>query len=81
MNVNVDDIGGNVSILVDRLKAGHEIVLEENGVQLARVIPIEPSLQQYGRFGAMNGDIELADDFDGALPKDIADAFGMLDIE
>lgn len=79
MQINVQEIGGNVSLLVDPLKAGNEVILEDNGIEFARVIPITQNQKKYGRFGAMKGEIVLADDFDGPLPDDLAEAFGMID--
>ena len=77
MHTDIYDI--SLSELVEQVKAGHEIVLKENGTVFAKIIPATASSNQYGRFGAMRGEIELEDDFDGPLPDDIATAFGVVD--
>jgi len=77
MHTDIHDI--SLSELVEQVKAGHEIVLKENGTVFAKIIPATASSNQFRRFGAMRGEIELEDDFDGPLPDDIAKAFGVLD--
>ena len=79
MHINVQEIGGNVSLLVNPLKAGNEVILEDNGIEFAKVIPVKQHQRKYGRFGAMKGEIILSNDFDGPLPDDIAEAFGMIE--
>jgi prevent-host-death family protein len=62
-----------LSKLVERAAAGEEIVIAKAGKPMARLVALE-SRGRPRNFGALKGQIWMADDFD-ELPKDILDAF------
>ncbi len=65
-----------LSRLVERARAGEEIVIARNGTPVARLVPVEPLATSFAALrGAWRGRVRLSDDFD-ELPDDIADAFG-----
>ncbi len=64
-----------LSQLVERVRAGEDVVITRHGEPVARLIPASvPSSPEAVR-GAWRGRVHMADDFD-KLPDDIADAFG-----
>ena len=65
----------NLSQLVDRARAGEEIVIARDGKPVARVVPIAPANSRAALRGIWRGRVRFADDFD-ELPDDIAEAFG-----
>lgn len=73
--VNIHEAKTQLSRLVEEVSRGEEIVLARNGQPVARLVPIEPRTgpRQPGR---LKGRIRIHDDFDAALPEDIARALG-----
>lgn len=59
--------------LVRRASEGEEIVLEESGQPLARIVPFEAAAPR--RPGRLRGKVKLAPDFDAPLPEDLLRAF------
>jgi prevent-host-death family protein len=62
-----------LSKLVERAAAGEEIVIAKAGKPMARLVALE-SRRGPRNFGALKGQIWVADDFD-ELPQEILDAF------
>lgn len=58
--------------LVRRASEGEEIVLEESGQPLARIVPFEAEPRRPGR---LKGKVKLAPDFDAPLPDELLQAF------
>lgn len=54
--------------LARRASEGEEIVLEESGQPLARIVPFEAATRRPGR---LKGKVKLAPDFDGPLPEEL----------
>jgi prevent-host-death family protein len=65
----------NLSQLVERAEAGEDIVIARNGKPVARLVPVAQRNSLASVYGALRGQIHMADDFD-ELPDDIAEAFG-----
>lgn len=64
-----------LSQLVERAEAGEEIIIARNGNPVARLVPVRSENRLADVYGALRGQIHVADDFD-ELPDDIAEAFG-----
>ena len=64
-----------LSQLVERAEAGEEIVIARNGKPVARLVPVARTGSLASVYGALSGQIRMADDFD-ELPDDIAEALG-----
>jgi prevent-host-death family protein len=64
-----------LSQLVERAEAGEEIVIARNGKPVALLVPVAHTNGLASVYGALRGQIHMADDFD-ELPDDIAEAFG-----
>lgn len=72
--VTLDDAKSNLSRLVERAAAGEEILIEDAGRPLARLVPA-PQPVGHRTFGFLAGQVWVGDDFDDPLPDEIAKAF------
>jgi prevent-host-death family protein len=72
--VNIHDAKTNFSKLVDAASGGEEIVIAKAGKPAARLVPMEKA-KVVRRFGALKGQVQIADDFDAALPDALIAAF------
>jgi prevent-host-death family protein len=73
--VGMHEAKTKLSQLVERAEAGEEIIIARNGKPVARLIPVARTNSFASVYGALRGQIHMADDFD-ELPDDIAEAFG-----
>ncbi len=64
-----------LSDLVKQMKEGEEIVLEENGTPVAKLVSLSKPTKEPRKPGALRGKIWMADDFD-EWPEDYAFPFG-----
>lgn len=71
----IDDAGTHLVELVERTLDGENVVLTRRGKAAVRLTPVERIEDRSDLFGAMAGEIHIADDFD-QLPADIAEALG-----
>jgi len=71
---NISEAKAQLSALVERVRAGEDIIIGKAGRPVARLVKYENS-RQARRPGALKGKIRIADDFD-ELPDDLAEAFG-----
>ena len=65
-----------LSQLVERARAGEDVVITRRGTPVARLVPVKQPNSFASIRGIYRGQITVADDFD-ELPDDIAEAFGM----
>jgi prevent-host-death family protein len=72
--VNIHAAKTQLSKLVDEAAAGEEIVIARAGKPVARLMPLA-AVRTPRRFGFLKGQIEIADDFDAPLPKEMLDLF------
>jgi len=73
--VNIYEAKTHLSRMVDRAAAGEEIVIARNGKPVARLCPLEPRRRNTVKFGVLDGQIEVAEDFDAPLPDDVLALF------
>lgn len=81
--INIQDLKPAIVELIKRSLAGEDLIIEENGKPLAKIISVEAKEGQNIALpkrqpGGWEGKVWMADDFD-ELPDDIAHAFGMVD--
>jgi prevent-host-death family protein len=74
INVGMHEAKTTLSRLVDAAQAGEEVVITRSGNPVARIEPIRPTSPRASLFGALKGQIWMADDFD-ELPEDVLRAF------
>lgn len=63
-----------LSRLVDLVQRGEEVVIQRSGWPVARLVMVQPRRPVAEAFGALRGEIELAEDFD-ELPPGFAEHF------
>lgn len=71
--VGVRELRGNLSEYLRKAKAGERFVVVSRGQPIVEFHGVQPPDDLYGRPGALEGQIWMADDFD-TLPDDILDA-------
>lgn len=72
---NISEAKAHLSVLIEKVLAGEEIIIGKAGKPVAILIRYERGREER-RPGALKGKIRIAADFD-ELPEDIARAFGM----
>ncbi|NLD38832.1 MAG: type II toxin-antitoxin system prevent-host-death family antitoxin [Desulfatiglans sp.] len=72
---NISEAKAQLSSLIEKVKAGEEVIIGKAGTPVARLVKYEIKNVQRTP-GALKGKIIIAEDFDD-LPSDIAKAFGM----
>jgi prevent-host-death family protein len=68
VRVNVGEAKTNLSKLLARVEAGEDVEIARDGVPVARLVRIEPTLGVGARFlaarGSLAGQISIAEDFE-----------------
>ena len=80
--VTLDAAKADLSRLVERAAAGEEIVIEQEGQVLARLVPpVPPQPKRTGErpLGLLAGRVWIGPDFDDPLPPEMQRAFGCED--
>ena len=72
-SVGVHEAKTHLSRLIDRVRAGEEIIIERRGHPVARLVPLEDTPRP--RFGSARGTVVVHEDFDDPFPDDIASGF------
>lgn len=63
------------SQILEKIRAGEEVVIDESGSPLAKVLPLRDEFRRDGR-GSLKGQIWISDDFDEP-DEEIERMFGM----
>ena len=74
---NISKAKAQLSALIEKVMAGQEVIIGKAGKPVAKIVRYEQSVKPRHP-GVLRGKIKIADYFD-ELPKDIAEAFGMVD--
>jgi prevent-host-death family protein len=74
VRVGMHEAKSQLSRLVDLAEGGEEVVIQRSGRPAARLVAVQRRRSIAQAFGALRGQIELADDFD-ELPADLAEHF------
>ena len=77
MITNISKAKAQLSALIEKVRAGQEVVIGKAGKPVAKLVPYKRS-QVPRRPGALRGKIKIGEGFDD-LPHDIAKAFGVVD--
>jgi len=72
---NISEAKARLSALIERVRAGEDIIIGKAGRPVARLVKYENN-REARRPGALKGRIRISNDFD-ELPDDLAEAFGM----
>lgn len=73
-NVNIHEAKTHFPQLVDTVMRGEEIIIAKAGKPAARLVPLREAPREI-RFGLLQGEIEIAENFDAPLPEDILTDF------
>jgi len=63
------------STLIDRVQGGEEIVIDEGGQPVARILPAAGSFAEDRKPGSAQGLFVVPEDFNSGLPGDVLDEF------
>lgn len=74
---NISEAKAHLSALIEKVMSGQEVIIGKAGKPVAKLVRYERS-EKPRQPGALKGKIKISDDFD-ELPRDIAEAFGMVD--
>lgn len=72
--VGVHEAKTHLSRLLERVRAGEEIVIQRRGEPIAVLTAIHPARSP--RFGTDRGRVTIGEDFDASLPDDLATTLG-----
>lgn len=73
INVSLAEASHQFLELIQRIKAGEEVLVSEAGILIARIVPASDRLPRIS--GQDKGKIFIAADFDDPLPPDVLDSF------
>ena len=74
VTVDLPETAEQLAALIYRLQFGEEILLAQNGVTIARIVPVQNSTQPRIP-GQDKGNVVIAPDFNASLPDDILNDF------
>lgn len=74
MEVNVHQAKTHLSRLLRRMEAGEDVVISRAGKPLARLTPLHRPRGKR-KLGSAKGLIEVADDFNNPLPREVLESF------
>lgn len=70
--INLSGSSNQLAELLALIHLGNEVVVQENNIPIARIVPIQPQQPVERRqivFGLFAGKIHVPDDFDEPLPE------------
>ncbi|MBD1829672.1 type II toxin-antitoxin system Phd/YefM family antitoxin [Microcoleus vaginatus GB1-A2] len=73
--VNIHQAKTNFSRLLSRVEMGEEIIISNEGIPVAKLVPFRTSSNRRASLGQDRGRFVLPEDFNDPLPKEILTAF------
>jgi antitoxin (DNA-binding transcriptional repressor) of toxin-antitoxin stability system len=73
INVSLAQANHQFLELIQRIKAGEEVLVSESGISIARIVPVFDKLPRIP--GQDKGKIFISPDFNDPLPPDVLDGF------
>ncbi len=77
MEVNFEQMKTNLKDYIDQVQSGEEIVIEQEGKPVARLVPYEVPSRQARVPGLDQGLVQIGENFDAPLPGELGQAFGL----
>jgi prevent-host-death family protein len=74
VRVGMHEAKSQLSRLVDLAEGGEEVIIQRSGRPVARLVALPRRRPLADAFGALRGQVELAEDFD-ELPAELAELF------
>ncbi|NDJ19258.1 type II toxin-antitoxin system Phd/YefM family antitoxin [Myxacorys almedinensis] len=73
--VNIHEAETNLSHLLSRVELGEEIIISNQGVPVAKLVPFQTSFNRKASLGLDRGRFTVPEDFNAPLPEEILAAF------
>jgi prevent-host-death family protein len=73
VEVNIHEAKSNLSKLIERARAGDEVIIAKAGTPMVRLVPIEPTGKRI--FGSAKGQITFKKGWDAPMTKRELDEF------
>lgn len=73
--VNIHQAETNFSQLLLRVELGEEIIISNQGIPIAKLVPFHPSSNRRASLGQDQGKFIVPEDFNTPLPEEILAAF------
>ncbi|MCG5061580.1 MAG: type II toxin-antitoxin system prevent-host-death family antitoxin [Limnoraphis sp. WC205] len=70
-----EDFKINLSELLSRIELGEEIIISNQGVAIAKLVPLRPTSNRRASLGQDRGKFIVPEDFNEPLPEDILASF------
>lgn len=80
LTINIHEAKTHLSRFIEKAAAGEEIIIAKAGKPIAKLVPLH-SLPSPRILGMFKGQLNVPEDFDAALPKDVAMLFQSRSIE
>ena len=73
--IGMHEAKSTLSQLVQRAAAGETILIGPHGRAEAKLVAVDVPIRAKRRIGVLKGKLNVPDDFDAPLPKDVLDSF------
>jgi antitoxin (DNA-binding transcriptional repressor) of toxin-antitoxin stability system len=73
--INIDQAEVNLAQLLARVERGEEIVISDQGIAIAKLVPVRSGSRRRSSLGMDRGKLIISEDFNDPLPDDILAAF------
>jgi len=73
--VNIHQAQTNLSRLLSRVELGEEIIISNQGIPIAKLVPFRTSSNRQASLGQDRGKFIVPEDFNDPLPKEILAGF------
>ena len=70
--VNIHQAKTNLSRLLSRVEVGEEIIISNQGIAIAKLVPFRSSSNRRSSLGQDRGRFVVPEDFNARLPEDIS---------
>jgi prevent-host-death family protein len=74
ITIGILDVRNKFFELMNKVRAGEEVIIEDSGQQIAKIIPLK-KLQKKRVLGLERGKVIIHDDFNSPLADDIINRF------
>lgn len=74
-NVTIRQAETHFSELLSRVELGEEIVISDQGIPIAKLVPVRSGSRRRSSLGMDRGKFVVPEDFNTSLPDDILSAF------
>jgi antitoxin (DNA-binding transcriptional repressor) of toxin-antitoxin stability system len=73
--INIHQAETNLLQLLSRVELGEEIIIANQGIPIAKLVPFHPSSNRRASLGQDRGKFIVPEDFNNPMPEEILSAF------